>query len=394
MVSTNDILNASILVVDDKEANVLLLEQMLRGAGYVSIMSTMDPGKVCELYLKNRFDLILLDLQMPGMDGFQVMEGLNAIETNSYVPVIVITAQPRHKLRALEAGAKDFISKPFDLVEVKTRIRNILEVRLLYKKIENNNRVLEQTVLERTQELLETQKQYLHAEKLSAIGKLSASIAHEFNNPLQGILSVLKGLKKRAILEDEDRVLLEAIIVESDRMKDLIRSLQDFNRPSSDQKTVMDMHNALESILILQKSDFNGRGISVVRNFEEGLPQIMAVSDQIKQVLLNLLANAADACHKTGCEITVSTWQDKDRVAIAIKDTGIGINPSNIEHIFRPFYTTKAEVSGTGLGLSVSYGIVKKHHGEIRVESKPGEGTTFTVLLPIKGAEESASALE
>ena len=153
MVSNAEILNADILIVDDQEANVLLLEQMLSGAGYVSITSTMDPGKVCELYLKNRYDLILLDLQMPGMDGFQVMEGLKAIGTDSYVPVIVITAQSDHKLLALEAGAKDFISKPFDLIEVKTRIHNILEVRMLNKKIGNYNKELEHTVQERTGEL-------------------------------------------------------------------------------------------------------------------------------------------------------------------------------------------------------------------------------------------------
>ncbi|MBC7962370.1 MAG: sigma-54-dependent Fis family transcriptional regulator, partial [Steroidobacteraceae bacterium] len=127
--------------------------QMLSSAGYLSVTSTMEPGKVCELYLKNHYDLILLDLQMPGMDGFQVMEGLKAIETDGYIPVLVITAQPGHKLRALEAGAKDFISKPFDLVEVKTRIHNMLEVRLLYKKIDNYNKVLEETVRERTGEL-------------------------------------------------------------------------------------------------------------------------------------------------------------------------------------------------------------------------------------------------
>ncbi len=161
MISTADILNASILIVDDQEVNVQLLERMLRGAGYVSIQSTMDPGAVCELHLKNRYDLILLDLQMPEMDGFQVMEGLKATKTASYVPVLVITAHPGHKLRALEAGAKDFISKPFDLVEVKTRIHNMLEVRLLYKEIENHNKVLEQTVKERTGELIRANEQLL-----------------------------------------------------------------------------------------------------------------------------------------------------------------------------------------------------------------------------------------
>ena len=155
MVSATDILNARILIVDDQEPNVNLLEQMLREAGYTSVVSTMDPHEVCALHRKNRYDLILLDLQMPGMDGFQVMEALKVNDANGYLPVLVITAQPGHKLRALQAGARDFISKPFDLVEVRTRIHNMVEVRLLYRKLEDYSKVLEQTVQERTAELRE-----------------------------------------------------------------------------------------------------------------------------------------------------------------------------------------------------------------------------------------------
>src|SRR3972149_4932177 len=140
-VSATDILNASILIVDDQESNVSLLEQLLSEAGYTCVASTMNPHEVCALHRNNRYDLILLDLEMPGMDGYQVMEGLKKIEADGYLPILVITAQPDHKVRALTAGAKDFISKPFDLVEVGTRIRNMLEVRLLYKKIENYNKV-------------------------------------------------------------------------------------------------------------------------------------------------------------------------------------------------------------------------------------------------------------
>ena len=148
MVSPADILNARILVVDDQEANVRLLEGMLRVAGYTSVDSTMDPKEVCELHRKNRYSLILLDLQMPGMDGFQVMEGLKEIEEDGYLPVLVITAQPAHKLRALEAGAKDFVSKPFDLAELRARVHNILEVRLLHRETKNYSKVLEETVRE------------------------------------------------------------------------------------------------------------------------------------------------------------------------------------------------------------------------------------------------------
>jgi len=168
MISEQEILNASILIVDDQEANVLLLEQMLSYVGYACIASTMDPYAVCELHRKNHYDLILLDLQMPGMDGFQVMEGLKEIETDGYLPVLVITAQPDHKLRALAAGAKDFVAKPFDLVEVQTRIHNMLEVRLLYKKLENYNKELEQTVLERTAELRASEARYLRLTELSS----------------------------------------------------------------------------------------------------------------------------------------------------------------------------------------------------------------------------------
>ena len=156
MVSPADILNARILVVDDLEANVRLLEGMLRIAGYTSIESTTDPTQVCELHRKNRYSLILLDLQMPVMDGFQVMECLKEIEQDGYLPVLVITAQPAHKLRALEAGAKDFVSKPFDLAELRARVHNILEVRLLHLKTRNYSKVLEETVreLERSREVI------------------------------------------------------------------------------------------------------------------------------------------------------------------------------------------------------------------------------------------------
>jgi PAS domain S-box-containing protein len=168
MLNDSDILNASILIVDDQESNVSLLEHILRDASYTCVTSTMDPFQVCALHRKNHYDLILLDLQMPLMDGFEVMEGLKTIDTNDYLPILVITAQPGHKLRALQAGAKDFISKPFDLVEVKTRIHNMLEVRLLYKKLEHHNQFLEQMVQERTADLCESEARYRSLTELAS----------------------------------------------------------------------------------------------------------------------------------------------------------------------------------------------------------------------------------
>jgi serine phosphatase RsbU (regulator of sigma subunit) len=143
MTKAADILSARILIVDDKDVNVRLLEGMLRIAGYTAVESTTDPSVVCELHRRNHYALILLDLQMPGMDGFEVMEGLKEIEQDGYLPVLVITAQPSHKLRALEAGAKDFVSKPFDLAELRARVHNILEVRLLHLEAKNYVKELE-----------------------------------------------------------------------------------------------------------------------------------------------------------------------------------------------------------------------------------------------------------
>ena len=168
IVSAPDIFNASILIVDDQESNISLLEQMLSNAGYTCVASTMNPQEVCALHRKNSYDLILLDLQMPVMDGFQVIEALKTSEADDYLPVLVLTAHPGHKLRALQAGAKDFISKPFDLIEVKTRIHNMLEVRLLYKKLNDYNKVLEQTVQERTAELRESEARFRSLTELSA----------------------------------------------------------------------------------------------------------------------------------------------------------------------------------------------------------------------------------
>ncbi len=162
------ILDASILIVDDQQANVSLLEQLLGQAGYTRVASTRNPNEVCGLHRRSSFDLILLDLQMPDMDGFQVMEALKTNDADGYLPVIVLTAQPGHKLRALQAGAKDFISKPFDLLEVKTRIHNMLEVRLLYKQLENHNKALEQAVRERTAELRESEARYRSLTELAS----------------------------------------------------------------------------------------------------------------------------------------------------------------------------------------------------------------------------------
>jgi PAS domain S-box-containing protein len=226
-----ELLNASILIVDDQEVNVMLLEQMLRNEGYANITTTQNPREVYGLHEAQRFDLILLDLQMPDMDGFEVIEVLKGIETGGYLPVLVITAQPAHKLRALKAGAKDFVSKPFDFVEVQTRIHNMLEVRLLYRKLDEHNRVLEQTVLERTAALRESEARFQRFTELSsdwyweqdASGRLT-----QFSGPVAEMLGIGDGATREDLAAAgwnvKEREALEAKIANRQPFLDFVYS--------------------------------------------------------------------------------------------------------------------------------------------------------------------------
>ena len=194
-----EILAARILIVDDQSANVQLLTRLLGDAGYTRVTSTMKPEEVCALHRKNDYDLILLDLQMPGMDGFAVMQGLKTNESDAYLPVIVLTAQPGHKLRALQAGAKDFISKPIDLLEVKTRIHNMLEVRLLYRALAEHNARLEQTVRERTAELAESEARFRSLTELASDWYWEQDEAGEFTKVSGPVVEML-GIRVEPLL--------------------------------------------------------------------------------------------------------------------------------------------------------------------------------------------------
>ncbi len=243
---------------------------------------------------------------------------------------------------------------------------------------------LEQRVMERTLELQQSHAQLLHSEKLSAVGNLAASIAHEFNNPLQSVMTIIKGIEQYANLDTKEQELAALALQECNRMKNLIADLQDFFRPTSGIMCQVNLHTTVDGLLLLCQKDFQIRKITIVRKYGADLPCIRAVADQLKQVVLNLLNNAADACTSGGI-ITITTQIiDQKNIVVHIEDNGEGISSANMVHLFEPFFTTKSERKGTGLGLSVSYGIVKKHGGRIEVHSEPGKGSTFSVFLPIE----------
>jgi CheY-like chemotaxis protein len=191
ILTPSEILAARVLIVDDQPANVTLLERLLGESGYSQVSSTMRPQEVLALHARNDYDLILLDLNMPGMDGFEVMEALKAATKADYLSVIVLTAQPAHKLRALQAGARDFISKPFDLLEVSTRIRNMLEVRLLHRKLEGYADLLEQTVQTRTTELRESEYRYRRLSELASDWYWEQNVEGDFTRVYGPVLEML-----------------------------------------------------------------------------------------------------------------------------------------------------------------------------------------------------------
>ena len=270
--------------------------------------------------------------------------------------------------------------------QVLMTMTDITALELAKSEITALNKELQRHVRQHTIKLQETQSQLLHSEKLAAIGTLAASIAHELNNPLQGVLNVLKGVRRRVSLDTEDTELMDIAVDECKRMRNLLQALQDFNRPTSGTRAPIDLHSTLDSVLLLYKKKLDTRNIIVEKHYGEHMPILYAIADQIKQVIMNILANAVDACEGGGI-ITIITEADQSCITLIIKDNGVGINPLHQDRIFEPFFSTKSEVKGTGLGLSVSYGIIRHHNGTITVHSSPGNGAEFSIKLPLRGPD-------
>ena len=236
--------------------------------------------------------------------------------------------------------------------------------------------------LEMERALRRTQEQLLQSEKLAAMGRLTSQIAHELNNPLYGIMNTLELLKTEVSPQSKRRKILEMALSETVRLSDLLRKMLSFSKPDQEKRQPVDINTVIDEILLLHEKQLKENDIHITSAYADGLGRVNASKDQLRQVFLNMVANARDAMINGGT-LTVSTREDGDNVVIEIKDTGTGIKAEHIDKIFDSFFTTKGEVKGVGLGLSVCYGFIKDHGGDIVVKSQEGAGTTFVITLPV-----------
>lgn len=389
---------AKILIVDDEEPNVLLLRRILQGAGYTNVTSTTDSRKALPLFAEFEPDLILLDLNMPHHDGFQLLELLKEIVLpNDYRPVLVLTADitPRAKQRALAGGAKDFLTKPFDQAEVLLRIRNLIETRFLHVQLQHHNELLEQKVQEALRELKAAQQQVIQQERLHALGLMAAGVAHDFNNAL----SVILGFSDMALRESQTipeaaalPEMLTVVVTAATDASKIVSRLREFHRTTNEEtKIPVDLNPLVRQAISFTKPKWENqameRGISITvqMDLQQHLPTVAGDPAELREVLTNMIFNAVDAMPGGGM-ILLRTHAGMNRVSLEISDSGTGMTEEVRRRCLEPFFTTKGD-RGTGLGLAMVYGIVERHGGTIEIESELGKGTKFIFVLPVHTAE-------
>ncbi len=419
----------TILVVDDTPTNIQVLFDLLDASGYrVAIAKS---GEIALKRLQaSTPDLILLDVMMPGIDGFETCQRIKAMPQSQDVPVIFMTAlsDTLDKVKGLQLGAVDYITKPIHHEEVLARIKVHLQLRQLAQ-------TLEERVAARTADLelaltqvKQAQLQLVQSEKMSSLGQLVAGVAHEINNPINFIYGNLQPAEEymddlltlvasyqthvptppepvAEVIEEIDLSFLQVDLprlissmkLGADRIRQIVLSLRNFSRLDESEVKAVDIHDGIDSTLLILQHRLrlrNDSGLTVTVNKAYGdLPLVECHASQLNQVFMNLLSNAIDALEEQDWSETEGSHAptihiqtrclDCDRIAIHIADNGPGISAAAQAQLFDPFFTTKTIGKGTGLGLSISHQlIVEKHQGQLRCQSTPGQGAEFIVELP------------
>ena len=390
---------AHILMVDDEVANTCLMTNFLNRIGYSCLESINDSTRTVEKIEAFEPDLILLDLAMPNMSGFQVLEALRANrQSEDQIPVLVLTGDStaENKRRALAAGATDLLAKPFDPSEVSMRIRNLLQARFLRLEIQEQNRFLEERVRDRTgqlenalADLQAAQRQAVQQERLSAFGEMAGGVVHDFSNALMSVIGYSEMLLTNPAARADEATALEYLRIINTAGRDgahVVSRLRDFYRP----RDAADLFESLDLTEIVTQSIALARPRCAKRDSNQSIrfatdlessATIAGIGAELREVLTNLIFNAVDAMPGEGV-ITLRTRQSLEEVILEVIDTGTGMNADVRQRCLEPFFTTKGDL-GTGLGLAMVYGIVKRHQGSLEIESAPGKGSTFRIRLPV-----------
>jgi len=389
---------AHILMVDDEVANTCLMTNFLHRIGYSCLESINDSTCTAKKIETFEPDLILLDLAMPNLSGFQVLEALRANRhSEDQIPVLVLTGDPtaENKRRALAVGATDLLVKPFDPSEVSMRIRNLLQARFLRLEIQEQNRSLEERVRERTRELESAladlqaaQRQAVQQERLGAFGEMAGGVVHDFSNALMPIIGYSEMLLTNPAARADEATTLEYLRIINTAGRDgahVVSRLRDFYRPrgAADLFEPLDLSEiVLQSIALARPRCAKREGHKRI-SFQtelDGDTTAAGIGAELREVLTNLIFNAVDATADAGV-ITLRTRPEKGDAIVEVIDTGAGMSQDVKERCLEPFFTTKGD-RGTGLGLAMVFGIIKRHQGTLEIESAPGQGTTFRIRLP------------
>ncbi|MBN1889725.1 MAG: response regulator [Thermoflexales bacterium] len=388
--------NARILIVEDEQIVARDLEKRLTALGYsVSAVAASGKGAI-QKAAETQPDLVLMDITLRGeMDG---VEAAGLIQERFDLPVVYLTAHADETTlqRAKLTGPLGYILKPFQERDLYIGIEIALYKHRLERELRLLNQELECRVAERTAQLEEAnrelraefarqkrmQARLMHADRLSALGQLAASVAHEINNPLQSVIGCLALAQEALVEEGEDAgEYLKVAREEVRRIARIVARMRDLYRPESGKRELTDLNALVEHVLDLSRKRCQESRIILEWRPAESLPSLELASDQIKQVLLNLMLNAIDAMPGGGClEVSTVHTPDPPGVRVVFRDNGVGIPPEVLPHIFETFYSTKPE--GSGLGLAISLNIVSEHNGRLDVQSQVGEGSTFTAWLP------------
>ncbi|MDY6802537.1 MAG: response regulator [Cyanobacteriota bacterium] len=430
----------TIFIVDDNPNNIKVLFDFLRNSGFRVLVAKDGESALAKLE-ETSADLILLDIMMPGIDGFETCRRLKANPKTNEIPVIFMTAlaDTDNKVRGLSLGAVDYITKPFEREEILARINMQIQFRELTKELaaknaelKDLNAQLEEKVEERTRELKKAQFQLILGEKMSSLGQLVAGVAHEINNPIgfiagnlsyatnyaQDLINLLNLYQKyypepeaeikeqiEAIeldyLVEDFPQLIDSMMEGTKRITQISKSMRTFSRSDAEAKVKFDIHKGIDSTLLILKHRLKANqqrpDIEVIKEYCN-LPEIDCYPGQLNQVFMNIIANAIDAfdelnsgrswaeikANRNEIKIKTEMGENGDRAIVKITDNGIGMPPLVKAKIFDHLFTTKGVGKGTGLGLSITREIIEdKHGGVICCNSAPGKGTEFTIALPV-----------